>query len=215
MRIMQASVDMVNNISHTSFLKEGYDVKSQINYKYVRFSDGTTNRSWCYPSYSIKDAGVCGNKDLSITAYTIQVGVGALLALTVGCEPCLEFTYNTFPAMYTSEEVNYSINEKIVDDRNRVMLHNIFAGDEDLYGYNQTSKLFTHVAAEFVIYENKSIYTSSWAIIPMYFPLVLERCQACVPQCQPWGRVTDALASDSCNTYKGVNSSTGGCKNDE
>ena len=208
---MQASVDMVNSINNTAFLQEGYDVKSQINYNYVRFSDGSVNRSWCYPSYSIKDAGVCGNKDLSITAYTIQVGVGALLALTVGCQPCLDFTYNTFPAMYTSEEVNYSINEKIVDDRNRVMLHNIFAGDEDLYGYNQTSKLFTHVAAEFVIYENKSIHTTSWAIIPMYFPLLAKRCETCNPKCTAWSRVTDALASDSCNTYKGVNSSTGGC----
>ncbi len=209
---MQASVDMVNSINQSTFLKEGYDVKSQINYRYVRFSEGSVSRSWCYPGYSIKNAGICGNKDLSITTYTIQVGIGALLALSVGCQPCIDFTYNTFPAIYTSEEVNYTINEKIVDDRNRIMLHNIFAGDDDLYGYNQTSKLFTHVAAEFVIYENKSVYTSSSAIIPMYFPLLTELCNTkCEGKCSEWSRVTDALLSDSCITYKGVNSTTGGC----
>lgn len=51
--------------------------------------------------------------------------------------------------------------ERIIDDRDRIMLHNIYAGDDDLYGYNLTRQLFTHVAPEFVIYKNYDVNVSS------------------------------------------------------
>jgi hypothetical protein len=132
--------------------------------------------------------------------------------MTMGCEPCQKIAIDNFLAMYLSEEVNYTINEKIIDDKNRIMLHNIFAEKGDLYGYNTTSKLFHHVAAEFTIYENKNIHTKTWAIIPIYFPLMEKTCKSlCKDSCKAWGRVSDALFSETCNTYKGVNSTTGGC----
>jgi archaellum component FlaC len=209
---MQDSVDMVDSINQTKFMQEGYDVNSQINYRYVRFNDDTSTKSWCYPSYAIKDAGICGNKVLSMSGYTAQVLTATYLTLTGTCPPCSKALIDTFLAMYLSEEVNYTISEKIIDDKNRIMLHNIFAEEQDLYGYNTTSKLFHHVAAEFVIYENKNISTKSWAIIPIYFPLMEDTCKTlCKDSCKAWGRVSDALFSESCNTYKGVNSTTGEC----
>jgi hypothetical protein len=208
---MKDSVDKVNSINQTEYLREGYDVNSRITYNYVRFNDDTATKSWCNPTYSIKGAGICGNKALSISTYTAQVLAGTYLAMTMGCGFCQKMAIDNFLAMYLSEEVNYTISEKIIDDKNRIMLHNIFAEEGDLYGYNTTSKLFHHVAAEFVIYENKNIHVKTGAILPIYFPLLTKRCETCVPQCKEWSRVTEALFSESCDTYKGVNSTTDGC----
>jgi hypothetical protein len=118
---------------------------------------------------------------------------------------------NIFFAIYRVD-VNYTISEKIVDDRDRIMLHNIYAGDSDLYGLNLTHQLFTHVAPEFVIYQNKAMNTSSEAYVPMIIPLVQKRCDGCSPKCWALARVVnDGMFHQECTIYKGVNSSIGGC----
>ena len=70
------------------------------------------------------------------------------------------------------------ITEKIVDDRNRVMMHNIFAGDGDLYGLNVTPKLFTYVAPEFVIYSNHTVNVKSLSgervLVYLYLPRIAQ-----------------------------------------
>jgi hypothetical protein len=93
--------------------------------------------------------------------YTVQVSAAALCCgLAPPCCKAAEYAGRYFPVIYhvTGE---YNLSEKIIDDRDRMMLHNIYAGDDDLYGLNLTHQLFTHVAPEFVIYKNYHVSVSS------------------------------------------------------
>ncbi|MEA3255137.1 MAG: hypothetical protein U9Q22_04830, partial [Candidatus Altiarchaeota archaeon] len=69
----------------------------------------------------------------------------------------------------------YYVSEKLVDDRNRVMLRNLFAEEDDLYGFNTSTKLFTHVAPEFVIYEDHEVTAKSASLGRIFLYLYLPK----------------------------------------
>jgi hypothetical protein len=160
-----------------------YDVYSKLKYSTVRYFPVTLSSN-CYfnPTYLQRENGTCGDKTSSIALYTAQVSAATICcALSGTCCPTIKYASEWFPAIYQVEG-NYNITESIIDDKNRIMLHNIFAGDEDLYGMNVTPKLFTHVPSEFVIYQNYTIdiksKTGDRVFVYLYLPKIAQSTAA-------------------------------------
>jgi hypothetical protein len=154
----------------------GFDVVSHINYNSVKYKQALPEE-WCnyyQPEKSVKDDGVCADWTESFTLYTAQVTAAATASYLTGgaLSSSIKYAVDFFPAVY-DYEANYTISETLVDDKNRIMLHNIFAGDDDLYGLNVTPKLFTHVAPEFVIYQNKTMAAKSSSLGKLFLYLYL------------------------------------------
>lgn len=150
----------LNEISSltSSISSTGYDVLSWINYNNIKYYDAATSAK-CYfnPNWTIRRNGTCGDKASSVGLYTGQISAAiACCILTSFCCPFIEYTPHWFPAIYRVEG-SYNISETIVDEKNRIMLHNLFTGEQDLYGYNITPKLFNHVAPEVEIYRNYKV----------------------------------------------------------
>ena len=147
-------------ISSTSFIKVKYDSPTDNVYfgQHVTFP-GT--RCYYNPTWQVRNNGTCADSKESTGMYAAQVSAAVICCGVF--QPCckvVDYARKYFPIIYhvTGE---YNINEKIIDDRGRMMLHNVYAGDSDLYGYNLTQQLFHHVAPEFVIYKNYHVDVSS------------------------------------------------------
>jgi hypothetical protein len=180
--------ETASDIKNCSISSEGYDVRSRIMYDKVQYSrclplnDGfffgwiNSNKGECYykPVWKDVDQGVCGDICTSGGLYGAQIAAASCAAViitaTTGCAgggvcaKLVEESAKWFPVIYDIR-VEYTIEETLVDDQNRVMLHNLYAGDNDLYGENLTEKLFTHVAPMFVIYKNHKIKTGDVYVI--------------------------------------------------
>jgi hypothetical protein len=157
-----------------------YDVYSSVEYRQVKYKDGTPTLDKCYnnPTWEVRNNGTCGDKTQSTGLYGAQISAAATCcSIFQGCCSTVDYSYKWFPAIYqiTGE---YTINEKLTDDKNRIMLHNIFAGDDDLYGLNVTPKLFQHVAPEFIIYKEHKItvkpVTADRILVYLYLPRMIE-----------------------------------------
>jgi len=161
----------VNNVKTLDTGSDKYDVRSRINYSFVQYTrclplatdtflDLGNNAGECYngPTWGDVNKGVCGDVCTSGSIYGAQIA--AAMAVSVAIDDpsgqLVQLAYKWFPVVYDAR-TEYKIDESLIDDKNRVMLHNLFAGDDDLYGSNMTPKLFTHVAPEFVIYQNHTI----------------------------------------------------------
>jgi hypothetical protein len=152
-------------VSSTSFYKVKYYSPSELTVfgQQIIIPDIISPGTKCYynPSWQVRKNGTCANAPESTGMYTVQVSAAVICCGIFS--PCCETVYYArrfFPVIYqvTGE---YNISEKIIDDRDRMMLHNIYAGEDDLYGLNLTHQLFTHVAPEFVIYKNYHVSVSS------------------------------------------------------
>jgi len=176
---VHASDEKLSQVDSLAINSEnGYDVVGSVSFNKVKYyspseftvfgqeiiipniiSPGTK----CYynPNWHVRKNGTCANAPESTGMYTAQVSAAALCCgMMFPCCKAAEYAGRYFPVIYhvTGE---YTISEKIIDDRDRMMLHNIYAGDGDLYGFNLTHQLFTHVAPEFVIYKNYHITATS------------------------------------------------------
>ena len=157
-----------------------YDVYSSIDYTRVKYKDGTLLLDKCYnnPTWEVRNNGTCGDKTQSTGLYGAQISAAATCcSIFQGCCNTVDYSYKWFPAIYqiTGE---YTITEKLTDDKNRIMLHNIFAGENDLYGLNVTPKLFQHVAPEFIIYKEHKItvkpVTADRVLVYLYLPRMVS-----------------------------------------
>jgi hypothetical protein len=156
-----------------------YDVRSDLDYANVKYFKETSTGS-CYlsPNWAYRANGTCGDKTSSVGLYTAQVSAAVMCcAITQPCCGAVQYATQWFPAIYHVEGY-YNISEMLVDDKNRIMLHNIFAGGDDLYGMNVTPKLFTHVAPEFVIYKNYKVEvkpkTMDNILVYLYLPKIAQ-----------------------------------------
>jgi hypothetical protein len=172
----------IEDLSH-SISSSNYDVVSKLNYSNVKYYP-VTSSPVCYldPSYLERENGTCGDQTASVGIYTAQVSAATICcALSGTCCPTIKYASEWFPAIYQVEG-KYIIGESIVDDKNRIMLHNVFAEDGDLYGMNVTPKLFIHVAPEFVIYRNHTIdvksQTGDRVIVYLYLPKIAQTTTA-------------------------------------
>lgn len=154
-------------------VEEGYDVVGTIDFNYVKFYENFDSGK-CYndPTWAYREKGTCGNKGESVGLYTAQVAAATICcALAQPCCVTVKYATEWFPAIYQVEG-NYVISEKIVDDKNRVMLHNLAA--EDLYGSKNDPQLYAHTAAEFQIYKDYEITaksrTGSRVLVYLYLP---------------------------------------------
>jgi hypothetical protein len=178
-----------------------YDVVSKLNYSNVKYYP-ITSSAVCYldPTYLERENGTCGDKTASVGIYTAQVSAATICcALSGTCCPAIKYASEWFPAIYQVEG-KYSISESIVDDKNRIMLHNVFAEDGDLYGMNVTPKLFIHVAPEFVIYRNHTIdvksQTGGRVIVYLYLPKIAQTTTA---QGGAVNKVIQSFEDPTCN----------------
>lgn len=175
----------------------GFDVISKINYNSVKYKQAIPD-SWCNyyrPEKIVKDDGVCADWTESFGLYTTQVAAAATASYLTGgaLSSTIKYAVDFFPAVY-DYEANYTISQIVVDDKNRIMLHNIFTGEDDLYGLNVTPKLYTHVAPEFVIYQNRTMTAKSASLgrllLYLYLPdLGITNVQA-------------SIAGSKCRGYK-------------
>jgi hypothetical protein len=177
----------VNGIKSLERKDDGYDVRSSIDYDYVQYTrcwplmtngflGWGNNPGECYnhPTWRQLNNGTCGDVCTSGSVYGAQIAAATAAAIVVtaateggASEAAAELVKTSaewFPIVYNIR-AEYNINEVIIDDKNRNMLHNVFAGDNELYGFNITPKLFTHVAPEFVIYQNHSIKTGDIFVV--------------------------------------------------
>ena len=195
----QSKFDEINSLTSGGG-SSGYDVISRIDYNNVKYFDTTTSAK-CYliPTWAARQNGTCGDGTSSTVFYTAQISAAVICCgLTPGCCPVVEYSTQWFPAIYRVEG-DYNISETVVDDKNRIMLHNLFAGDQDLYGYNVTPKLFTHVAPEFVIYRNYRVEvkskTGSTIIVYLYLPKI---AQTQAVQGGALNKILDSFTDSSC-----------------
>jgi hypothetical protein len=177
-----------------------YDISSQIDYSQVKYWEGIT-KTKCYknPTWEERNNGTCGDKEQSTTMYGAQI-----TAAVVCCgffEPCcatIKYSTEWFPSIYQVEG-EYTISETIIDDKNRIMLHNIFAGEQDLYGLNVTPKLFQHVAPEFTIYKEHKIKvaptTLGRVIVYLYLP---KMAQTQNPTQKPLDKIISSFTDPTC-----------------
>ncbi len=189
--------ETVSDIKNQGTVSEGYDVSSSIVYDEVQYtrclplSDGfffgwvNANKGECYykPIWKDVNKGVCGDVCTSGGLYGAQIAAASCAAIViVGASEgtgeelarnVIQEAASWFPAIYDIR-VEYTMDETLIDDKDRVMLHNIYAGDDDLYGYNLTHQLFTHVAPEFVIYKNHKINTGDVYVI-VYIHMDLDK----------------------------------------
>jgi len=175
----------------------GFDVVSHINYNSVKYKESVPE-NWCnyyQPEKTVKDDGVCADWSESFGLYSAQVTAAATASYLTGgaLSSAIKYAVDFFPAVY-DYEANYTVSETLVDDKNRIMLHNIFAGDDDLYGLNVTPKLFTHVAPEFVIYQNKTMIVKSSSLGRLFLYLYLPELGIT--------KVQASIAGSKCKGYK-------------
>jgi hypothetical protein len=180
--------EIASDIKSQSTSNEGYDVRSRIMYDKVQYSrclplsDGFfpewfgSSKGECYykPIWRDVNKGVCGDVCTSGGLYGAQIAAASCAAIVITAETggaggelarrVLKESASWFPAIY-DVRVEYTIDETLVDDMDRVMLHNLYAGNSDLYGENLSEKLFTHVAPVFVIYKNHRIKTGDVYVI--------------------------------------------------
>ena len=193
---LQEFKDISNDLGSKS--GSGFDVVSSIGYGDVKYKHAIPD-DWCNyysPSTSVKDQGVCADYSESFGLYGTQITAAAGAAYLTGGALSSAMTYamEFFPAVYDYEG-NYSLNESIVDDKNRIMLHNIFSGEQDLYGLNVTPKLFTHVPSEFIIYRNRPETAESLTLGRIFLYLYL-------PDLGGFNAVQKGIANAQCKGIK-------------
>jgi hypothetical protein len=192
--------DTVSDINGLQAVGSGYDVRSRVIYDRIQYSRCLPLRKgflpdWfgssegeCYakPIWRDVNQGVCGDVCTSGGLYGAQIAAASCAAIlvtaTTGCAggaPCealVKESAKWFPVIF-DVRVEYTIDETLVDDKDRVMLHNLYAGNSDLYGENLSEKIFTHVAPVFVIYKNHKVKTGDVYVI-VYVHIDLEDSEA-------------------------------------
>ncbi|MCX5637061.1 MAG: hypothetical protein NTX52_05120, partial [Planctomycetota bacterium] len=193
----QGAKDKINEIeSLQNNVVSGYDVVGKVDFSQVKYS---TTEAKCYvePNWQVRKNGTCANAAESTALYTGQIAASMTCCAFV--QPCcklVEYASRFFPIIYQVEGT-YNISEKIVDDENRLMLHNLFAPENDLYGYNTTSKLFTHVAPEFIIYKDYPITASTLTGGRVLIYIDMENTNNAVNG-GPAKKITDSFIDPSC-----------------
>jgi len=179
----------------------GFDVVGNVRFNSVKYAFALSDYcNYPNPAKQVKDDGVCADWTTSFGLYGAQITAAATASYLTGgaLASAMKYAVDFFPAVY-DYEANYTISETLVDDKNRIMLHNIFAGDKDLYGYNVTPKLFTHVAPEFVIYKNRTVTASSSTLGRIFLYLYL-------PDLGGFVAIERGVQNDQCKGIKSDNS---------
>lgn len=154
--------------------QNGFDVVSNINYDTVSYY--STDR-FCYhnTTYAERNLSTCGSETQSTALFLAQIAAATICcSLTSPCCPAVEYATQWFPALYQIEST-ITIDEKIVDDKNRIIPVNLFSNESDAYGLNTEPKLYTHAAPEFIIYRNHTVNLKpktpyGWIIVYLYLP---------------------------------------------
>lgn len=180
-----------------------YDVSSQMDFSEVKYWDGLSP-SKCYvdPTWQASTNGTCGDGVQSTGLYGTQITAAIVCCGFI--EPCcftVDYSTKWFPAIYQIEG-KYSISESLIDDRNRIMPHNIFAGEGDLYGLNETPKLFQHVAPEFVIYKEYHIKVTPATLDRVIVYLYLPRVASEASTTKPLDKVINSFTDPTCGGVK-------------
>ena len=177
LREAEKKLEEIKNLKNKQ-VDDGFDVAGKIDFVYVKYDDGVNKMCYNYPTWKERVNGTCGDKLESTALYTGQIAAASICcALTGGCCPAVKYATEWFPAMYQVEG-KYNITETVIDDKNRVILHNLGSSDGSLYGKPGDPQLYTYAAGEFRIYEDYEITaatrTGNRVLVYLYLPRIAQ-----------------------------------------